>query len=81
MEQTLAEESYDYIRKKLAGGDLPRGKRRVNRVRADEIGVSVIPLREAIHRRATEGLSWFSDLCAAIVAGIAWCEALIPCDL
>ena len=56
MEQTLAEKSYDYIRKRLAGGDLPPGKRLVNRVLADEIGVSVIPVREAIHRLASEGL-------------------------
>jgi DNA-binding GntR family transcriptional regulator len=56
MEQTLAEKSYDYIRKKLAGGDLPLGQRLVNRVLADEIGGSVIPVREAIHRLASEGL-------------------------
>jgi len=56
MQQTLAEKSYGYIRKKLARGDLPPGKRLVNRVLADEIGVSVIPVREAIHRLASEGL-------------------------
>jgi DNA-binding GntR family transcriptional regulator len=56
MERTLAERSYDYIRKKLAGGDLPLGQRLVNRVLADEIGGSVIPVCEAIHRRASEGL-------------------------
>ena len=56
MEQTLAEKSYHYIRKKLSLGDLPPGKRLVNRVLADEIGVSVIPVREAIHRLASEGL-------------------------
>lgn len=56
MAQTLAEKSYEYIRKKLSGGDLPPGKRLVNRVLANEIGVSVIPVREAIHRLASEGL-------------------------
>ncbi|MAG93639.1 MAG: GntR family transcriptional regulator [Planctomycetaceae bacterium] len=56
MEQTLAEKSYDYIRQKLSGGDLPPGTRLVNRTLADEIGVSVIPVREAIHRLASEGL-------------------------
>lgn len=56
MEQTLAEKSYDYIRKRLAGGDLLPGQRLVNRALADEIGVSVIPVREAIHRLASEGL-------------------------
>lgn len=55
MEQTLAEKSYDYIRQKLTVGDLPPGKRLVNRSLAIEIGVSVIPVREAIHRLASEG--------------------------
>jgi DNA-binding GntR family transcriptional regulator len=56
MEQTLAEKSYDYIRERVSRGDLPPGKRLVNRALADEIGVSVIPVREAIHRLASEGL-------------------------
>ncbi len=56
MEQTLAERSYDYIRERLSSGDLPPGKRLVNRALAEEIGVSVIPVREAIHRLASEGL-------------------------
>ena len=56
MEQTLAEKSYAYLRQKLSSGDLPPGKRLVNRTLADEIGVSVIPVREAIHRLASEGL-------------------------
>jgi DNA-binding GntR family transcriptional regulator len=55
MEQSLAEKSYDYIRQKLSGGDFPPGKRLVNRTLANEIGVSVIPVREAIHRLASEG--------------------------
>ena len=56
MERTLAEKSYDYIRKRLSEGDLPPGKRLVNRVLADEIGVSVIPVHEAIHRLVPESL-------------------------
>lgn len=56
MTQTLAERSYDYIRERLSTGDLPPGKRLVNRALAEEIGVSVIPVREAIHRLASEGL-------------------------
>lgn len=56
MGQTLAERSYDYIRERLAQGELPPGHRLVNRVLALEIGVSVIPVREAIHRLASEGL-------------------------
>lgn len=56
MEQSLAEKSYDYLRQKLSAGEFPPGKRLVNRTLADEIGVSVIPVREAIHRLASEGL-------------------------
>ncbi len=56
MEQSLAEKSYDYIRRRVASGDLAPGVRLVNRTLAEEIGVSVIPVREAIHRLASEGL-------------------------
>jgi len=40
----------------LASGELTPGKRLVNRALADKIGVSVIPVREAIRRLASEGL-------------------------
>ncbi len=56
METTLAEKAYEHIREKLARGGFEPGKRLVNRTLAAEIGVSVIPVREAIHRLSTEGL-------------------------
>ncbi|MBT5019414.1 MAG: GntR family transcriptional regulator [Planctomicrobium sp.] len=56
MEQTLAEKSYDHIRQMLSSGELAPGNRLVNRALANDIGVSVIPVREAIHRLASEGL-------------------------
>lgn len=56
MQQTLAEKAYDHIRVKLARGEFSPGKRLVNRSLAEEIGVSVIPVREALHRLSTEGL-------------------------
>ena len=40
----------------LAQGELQPGERLVNRTLAERIGVSVIPVREALHRLATEGL-------------------------
>jgi DNA-binding GntR family transcriptional regulator len=55
MDKTLSEKAYGFIRQKLALGDLPPGKRLVNRTLASEIGVSVIPVREAIQRLASEG--------------------------
>jgi len=56
MDQSLAEKSYQYIRERLSSGDLLPGKRLVNRTLAEAIGVSVIPVREAINRLASEGL-------------------------
>ena len=56
MDRSLAEKSYWYIHRKLSRGELLPGSRLVNRALAGEIGVSVIPVREAIHRLASEGL-------------------------
>ena len=56
MEQTLAERAYSHIRGRIMEGNLSPGQRLVNRTLAGEIGISVIPVREAIHRLATEGL-------------------------
>ena len=56
MDQSLAEISYAYIRERLASGEFPPGKQLVNRTLAEEIGVSVIPVREAINRLSSEGL-------------------------
>ncbi|EMI18891.1 protein containing GntR [Rhodopirellula maiorica SM1] len=56
MQQSLAEKSYQYIRGRLQSGDFAPGKRLVNRTLASEIGVSVIPVREAINRLTSEGL-------------------------
>ena len=56
MNISLAEKSYNYIRRKLRMGELKPGNQLVNRELAEEIGVSVIPVREAISRLASEGL-------------------------
>lgn len=56
MSQSLSEKSYNYIRRQLESGQLAPGVRLVNRTLAEDIGVSVIPVREAIHRLASEGL-------------------------
>ena len=53
---SLAEQAYRHIRSKLSNGTFVPGEQLVNRVLATEIGVSVIPVREAINRLATEGL-------------------------
>ena len=56
MTTSLAEQAYRHIRDKLSNGAFVPGEQLVNRVLATEIGVSVIPVREAINRLATEGL-------------------------
>jgi len=53
---SLAEKSYNHIRLQLTNGSLKPGTRLVNRALAEEIGVSVIPVREALNRLASEGL-------------------------
>ncbi|PHS12933.1 MAG: GntR family transcriptional regulator [Blastopirellula sp.] len=56
MKENQAEKSYRAIHDMLARGELEPGERLVNRTLAERIGVSVIPVREALHRLATEGL-------------------------
>jgi len=56
MEGSLAEKAYQFLRNQLTSGGLQPGERLVNRTLAQRIGVSVIPVREAIGRLASEGL-------------------------
>lgn len=56
MQETLAEKTYRHLRQKVLKGELPAGTQLVNRALAEEMDVSLAPVREAIHRLATEGL-------------------------
>lgn len=56
MKETLARRAYVQLRLKLSRGELPPGARLVNRVLADELGISFTPVREAINQLASEGL-------------------------
>jgi DNA-binding GntR family transcriptional regulator len=53
---TLKQAAYEHIRRMLLLGELEPGDRLSNRGLAEEIGVSVIPVREAISQLASEGL-------------------------
>jgi len=53
---TASQETYDRLLEKLLSGSYPPGTRLVNRKLASELGVSVIPVREALGRLASEGL-------------------------
>jgi len=56
MQATLNEKAYQHVRVMLTRGDLAPGQRLVTRTLAEDIGVSLAPVREALHRLATEGL-------------------------
>ncbi len=56
METTLAQRAYRELRGMLRRGELPPGTRLVNRALAEQIGVSLTPVREAINQLASEGL-------------------------
>ncbi|MEM0895804.1 MAG: GntR family transcriptional regulator [Verrucomicrobiota bacterium] len=51
-----SEKAYEHIRRRLFSGELTPGTRLVNRTLASEIGMSLIPVREAISRLVSEGL-------------------------
>jgi DNA-binding GntR family transcriptional regulator len=56
MDQSLAEQFYQYTWERLACGDLVTSHWFVNQTLAEANGVSVIPVREAINRLTSEGL-------------------------
>lgn len=56
MQDTLSEKTYRELRRKVLTGELETGAQLVNRTLAQELKVSLAPVREAIHRLATDGL-------------------------
>ena len=54
--QSLAQNVYREIRQLLSNGELAPGSRLVNRSLGKQFGVSLIPVREALSRLASEGL-------------------------
>lgn len=74
MQLTLAEKSYEYLRKKLTQSELAPGTRLVNRTLAREIGVSLAPVREAIDRLTAEGLIERIPGVGAFVREFTWQE-------
>lgn len=54
--QSLAQNVYQEIRQLLSSGELAPGSRLVNRSLGKQFGVSLIPVREALSRLASEGL-------------------------
>lgn len=56
MEPTRMQIAYDRLRAKMLSGELAPGTRLVNRALGEELGVSTVTVREALHRLASEGL-------------------------
>lgn len=54
---TLKQRAYEHIQHKLLAGELRPGDRLSNRKLADEIGISLIPVREATAQLVSEGLA------------------------
>lgn len=53
---SLAEAAYQTIRDRVVAGHWPAGAQLVNRKLGMELGVSMVPVREALNRLASEGL-------------------------
>ncbi len=56
MQDTRAEQTYRSLKERILAGDYPSGTQLVTRSLAQELGVSLAPIREAIHRLAVEGV-------------------------
>jgi DNA-binding GntR family transcriptional regulator len=56
VQDTLSEKTYRELRRKVLAGELEAGAQLVNRALAQQMEVSLAPVREAINRLATEGL-------------------------
>lgn len=65
-----SEQAYDAVKKKILDGGYGAGYRLVLGRIAAELGVSVVPVREAIRRLEAEGLVVFERNVGATVAGI-----------
>jgi len=57
MQDTLSDIAYQRIHAKVVSGELEPGSRLVNRTLSKELGVSTIPVREALRRLASEGFA------------------------
>ncbi len=67
MNTTLKQRAYEHIRQKLISGRLPPGSRLCNRELAEEIGISFIPVREAINQLTSAGLAEYKPRLGAFV--------------
>lgn len=87
--QTITGMTADMLRERILRGDLPEGEPLRQEALADELGVSRIPVREALRQLEVEGLVTFSPHRGAVVSSLSLDEidelfqlrAEIECDL
>ena len=70
MAASKSQQAYDAVKQRIVGGSYPPGHRLVLAAIAQDLGVSVVPVREAIRRLEAEGLVTFQRNVGATVAGI-----------
>jgi len=87
--QTIASMTVEALRERILRGDYPEGDPLRQDALADELGVSRIPVREALRQLEAEGLVTFSPHRGAVVSSLSLDEivelfelrAEIECDL
>lgn len=87
--QTIAGMTVDALRERILRGDFPEGEPLRQDALADDLGVSRIPVREALRQLEAEGLVTFSPHRGAVVSSLSLNEidelfqlrAEIECDL
>jgi DNA-binding GntR family transcriptional regulator len=87
--QTIASLTVEALRERILRGDYPEGEPLRQDALADELGVSRIPVREALRQLEAEGLVTFSPHRGAVVSSLSLEEiaelfelrAEIECDL
>ncbi|MFI5228285.1 MAG: GntR family transcriptional regulator [Gemmatimonadales bacterium] len=87
--QTVSGMTVEALRERILRGDFPEGEPLRQDALADELGVSRIPVREALRQLEAEGLVTFSPHRGAVVASLSLDEidelfelrAEIECDL
>jgi DNA-binding GntR family transcriptional regulator len=87
--QTIASMTVEALRERILRGDYPEGEPLRQDALADELGVSRIPVREALRQLEAEGLVTFSPHRGAVVSSLSLEEIVelfelradIECDL
>jgi DNA-binding GntR family transcriptional regulator len=81
MKKVNSDVAYDYIRKKILGGEFPPGFALMTEALSAEIKVSRTPVREALHKLKAEGLVSISPRLGASVKKMDLKEFREMCEL